>query len=103
MKRLETVKLVCLMAAIGVGLIVDAMPLLPVAAHITVTTPSALRAGRGNAHLPFATILVDACQQVEGLCAGNDRTGFVLIRHQSRHHCQISGHSSSTSKSLASI
>ena len=42
MKSLETVKLVCLMAAIGVGLIVDAMPLLQVAAKITVTKPSAL-------------------------------------------------------------
>jgi len=42
MKRLETVKPVCLMAAIGVGLIVDAMPLLQVAAEITVTKPSAL-------------------------------------------------------------
>ena len=103
MKRLETVKLVCLMAAIGLGLIVDAMPLLQVAAEITVTKPSALLAGWGDAHLPFTANLVGTFQSVEGQCDGMDRTGFVLIRHQSRDRCQISGHSSSTSKSLASI
>ena len=68
MKRLETVKLVCLMAAIGMGLIVDAMPLLQVAAEITVTKPSRICVGGACQSRLRADVIVLVTQPHDGLC-----------------------------------